>query len=288
MPTKGEIDKESMFRKIIPSAKAAPSSADTGPLPTILSQPAADGQPLFEAAPFALNDVSAPPQEFQPPRQPEFAQGDATDNDTAKNAGDAVAKMPPPVADAPAQTQAEASPQMTAQQPAQPPLQQAPAAPQQAQPPLQQAPAAPQQAQPPLQQAQPPLQQAQPPLQQAPTPQQPAQPPLQQAPAAAQTPPQDATKPFDGPPPYPINLAEYLVDKNYDRFRQKVEGCTCERCRDDVFAITLNKIQPQYVASNHLEAALQNTRELTTEIVTALMNALFIVKRSPRHEESIG
>lgn len=215
MPTKGEIDKEMMFRKIIPSAKPAAEEIAGAPAPAAQAAPPAAGP----ASPAPASPQAAPIKVL------------------AENPPTAAARPPRP-APPPAPGPAPAAP-----------------VPQMAPPP----PAAPLQAAPP-----------------------PAAPSVQPAPPAA-APLADITKAFDGPAPRPVNLAEFLIEKSYERFRQKVNGCTCEHCKDDVFAITLNKIAPQYVASNHLEAALQDTRELTTELVTSMMNALFIVKRNPHH-----
>ncbi len=247
MPTKGEIDKEMMFRKIIPSAKPVAGEKDgtptpDGPAPVSTAPPAPQVQPdvpMAQAVPTkVLTDMPKMPAT---PGPTAIAQPVPTKILTERPAAPAPPQTPPPspAAVAPPPSPVQAAPVVAQPAPPAPVAQTAPAV---------------------------------------------APPAAQVAVAAEPVRPADITKPYDGPAPYPVNLAEFLIEKNYERFRQKVNGCTCERCKDDVFAITLNKIAPQYVASNHLENALQDTRELTTELVTAMMNALFLVKRNPRHE----
>lgn len=83
----------------------------------------------------------------------------------------------------------------------------------------------------------------------------------------------------------PVNIMELLVERYYPRYQQRLGGCECQRCKDDVCGMALNKIQPRYTTTDKLtEQDLQN-RELITETVTALIRAIFIVKRSPHHDD---
>ncbi len=87
-----------------------------------------------------------------------------------------------------------------------------------------------------------------------------------------------------GDVPLPVNVSELLTHQYYAFYREKIDGCPCERCQDDVMALTLNKAPVRYVASNHLDSVQPEVRVLTSEVVEALMNALFLVKNKPRHE----
>lgn len=88
-----------------------------------------------------------------------------------------------------------------------------------------------------------------------------------------------------GPPPAPVNLVEALVSKYYLIYRERLDACSCQRCQDDVSGITLNNVVPRYVTSDMMEGMELSRREMVTETVTALIKALFIVKRNPHHEE---
>jgi competence protein ComFB len=99
-----------------------------------------------------------------------------------------------------------------------------------------------------------------------------------------------AAVPHSVPPgedaPYPLNLAEVLVEQLYPRYLERLSGCPCAKCRDDVFGIALNKVRPRYVPSNRLDPAELHERALVTETVTALLKAIFLVKRKPRHDQA--
>lgn len=125
----------------------------------------------------------------------------------------------------------------------------------------------------------------------------PVQPPV---PAATQAPlPQpyaenaavhrEAPVPKPAPPafdeaPYPVNLAEVVAELYYPRYQQKFNGCHCDKCRDDVLGMALNRVKPHYITNDQMDPALLQDRTLITECVTAMIRALFVVKRSPKHD----
>ena len=82
------------------------------------------------------------------------------------------------------------------------------------------------------------------------------------------------------------NVMEQIVEEKLDEMFKTYDGCTCERCRADIMAITLNNIQPRYAVTDEGElfAKIQccNKRgEL--EIVKQLATAANIVKNNPNH-----
>ncbi|MDL2327031.1 late competence development ComFB family protein, partial [Ruminococcaceae bacterium OttesenSCG-928-A11] len=83
--------------------------------------------------------------------------------------------------------------------------------------------------------------------------------------------------------PFAVNLAELLVDHYYPVYRQRLNACPCPRCQDDACGMALNRIQPRYVVSTELNPEDLRQRTLVAETVTALVHAIFKVKRSPRH-----
>ncbi len=85
---------------------------------------------------------------------------------------------------------------------------------------------------------------------------------------------------------HPVNLVEVLVERYYPRYCSRLDGCGCQRCKDDVYGMALNKVKPHYVRSDQIREEDLANRELITETVTALMQALFAVKRNPHHDEN--
>ena len=84
------------------------------------------------------------------------------------------------------------------------------------------------------------------------------------------------------------NLMEDLVYESLDIVLEGIEGsCSCERCKNDIVAITLNKLPPKYVATDIgliLSKAQNLSSQLNTDILRILTDATEIVKRNPRHE----
>lgn len=130
-----------------------------------------------------------------------------------------------------------------------------------------------------------------------------APPPVYEPPVQQQAAPSPSSQPDIAPPstlptemlaediaqtgerPKPINLPELLAERYYTRYQRRLNCCTCQHCRDDVFAIALNKVHPRYVASDRLDMRALDNREMITETVTALIRALLMVKRNPHHSE---
>jgi len=101
-----------------------------------------------------------------------------------------------------------------------------------------------------------------------------------ETPQPAEPPPRAAA-----PTVLPVNLAEILMQRLYPRYRAKFNACPCSRCHDDACAIALNKVRLRYVPSDRIDPAAFQDRALVTETVTALVKALLLVKRKPRHTE---
>lgn len=84
------------------------------------------------------------------------------------------------------------------------------------------------------------------------------------------------------------NVMETLVEAKVDRLWKNHTGCTCDQCRDDVIALALNNLPPQYVVSHAGAlfvkiAQLENTREV--EITRQVAAAMKVIGESPHHGE---
>lgn len=247
MAAKRELDKESMFRKIMPSAGETRVSNGNETTPEDVS--ALQGGPELSA------------QDAAPvPVQPEYA----------------VQPPPAPAQEQPQETETQEVPAESALSYAE---QAAPAPSQEAQAAVAyDAPAPPQAA---------PVATAY----DVPAPPQAAPAVTYDAPAAAEYPPQEFREhvsentEHDGEKPRPINLAEIVAEEYYPRYQQRLNGCPCPRCKDDVLGITLNKVKPRYIASDRLNPLDLKNRALITETVTCLIQAIQVVKKSPHHNE---
>ncbi len=79
-----------------------------------------------------------------------------------------------------------------------------------------------------------------------------------------------------------VNVAEHAVIKRRDEAIQRLKCCTCDRCIKDVTAIAVNKLTPKYVVI-YEEEVENEVIKYHGDVVTALVNAIIIVKNNPRH-----
>jgi len=82
------------------------------------------------------------------------------------------------------------------------------------------------------------------------------------------------------------NIMEELVDAKLDEIIRSASVCDCEQCRADVYAYALNHLPPKYIATRsgdvftRVKAA---TTQFQADILTALVQAMDIVSKNPRH-----
>jgi len=97
------------------------------------------------------------------------------------------------------------------------------------------------------------------------------------------------TAPPQEPPPPPANnivmtnIMERLVEEQIDEVFNKFNSCKCERCRQDVAAIALNKVKPKYVIAGEDEIDDIAAKQNAGEVKTALVQAVLVVRAHPRH-----
>ncbi|MGI6751261.1 MAG: late competence development ComFB family protein [Anaerovoracaceae bacterium] len=83
-----------------------------------------------------------------------------------------------------------------------------------------------------------------------------------------------------------VNLAELLVKEKLTQVMERMGVCNCEKCTNDVLAITLNSIPPKYVTTDSGKQYLQLNLykdQYETDIIAALTKACTRVKSMPRH-----
>ncbi|PWI57713.1 late competence development ComFB family protein [Sulfoacidibacillus thermotolerans] len=70
-----------------------------------------------------------------------------------------------------------------------------------------------------------------------------------------------------------------LIERGYD-------GCTCERCQNDILAIALNHLPPQYSASPAGEVYIKAKMledQAAVDVMQELARAMEIVREHKRH-----
>ena len=77
--------------------------------------------------------------------------------------------------------------------------------------------------------------------------------------------------------------SEQLVASKLDMAFNKFNCCKCDRCRQDVAALALNKIKPKYIIVDENEAkdVLNNHDDPT--VMSAIIQAMLTVMSHPRH-----
>jgi len=84
------------------------------------------------------------------------------------------------------------------------------------------------------------------------------------------------------------NCMEDAVFSTIDIVLEDFDGCKCSHCLNDIAALALNILKPQYVSTSKGEVygksrMLQLQYEI--DVTTAIMKASTVVKKSPHHAE---
>ena len=119
----------------------------------------------------------------------------------------------------------------------------------------------------------------------APAVEEPPAPAVEEPPApAVEEPPAPAVEEPEGP--VLINVMEQLAEVLADKYIRLFGLCTCERCRRDVLALTLNELPPRYQVMPMQEFKLRSDMYLNRyggEITSQLLRACQTVMTAPRH-----
>ena len=84
-----------------------------------------------------------------------------------------------------------------------------------------------------------------------------------------------------------INYMEIWVQEYMDILLEKVDGCKCDKCKRDIFTLSLNNLKPYYVATplGKIMAKLESTKQqVETNIVVEVTKAINKVNGSPNHD----
>lgn len=82
-----------------------------------------------------------------------------------------------------------------------------------------------------------------------------------------------------------VNVIEELVISRLDSTLMRFNCCKCNKCKKDIAAITLNKLAPHYVVIRRGDREKQEQAEKLygSSVTGALVQAIMLVKKSPRH-----
>jgi len=83
-------------------------------------------------------------------------------------------------------------------------------------------------------------------------------------------------------------MEELVMEILDDVLRGKKEFCSCERCRLDTIALTLNHLPAKYCVTDAGRAYTKlKTTELQfrTDVVREIVEALKVVRADPRHKQ---
>lgn len=83
-----------------------------------------------------------------------------------------------------------------------------------------------------------------------------------------------------------LNVMEEIVKDKIIYFMRQFDLCTCERCKADTIALTMNGLMPKYIVT--LPAAVPPlisyyTNRLISDVTVEAIKACMTVKDNPRH-----
>lgn len=81
------------------------------------------------------------------------------------------------------------------------------------------------------------------------------------------------------------NLTEKLVLKKLDATLKKMNCCRCDRCKEDIIAISLNNLKPMYIVAtkDEIKQKVHELNEMGSEVTTEVIKAVLTVRKNPRH-----
>lgn len=82
-----------------------------------------------------------------------------------------------------------------------------------------------------------------------------------------------------------VNLMEELVISKLDATLDRFNCCKCDKCKKDIAALALNRLKPHYVvmSEQNEEYRRKNEEMYASEVTSALIQAILLVKKEPRH-----
>ena len=85
-----------------------------------------------------------------------------------------------------------------------------------------------------------------------------------------------------------INYMEIWVKEHMEELLKDSDICKCEKCKRDIYALSLNNLKPFYVATLRgrlITKASGMHQQLETDIIIEITKAINIVNNKPMHDE---
>jgi hypothetical protein len=81
------------------------------------------------------------------------------------------------------------------------------------------------------------------------------------------------------------NAMEKLVTEKLDATLRKMNCCRCDRCKEDIVALSLNKLEPRYIVATReeIDSKISELDNLGLEVTTAILKSVLTVRKNPRH-----
>ncbi|WP_026887417.1 late competence development ComFB family protein [Clostridium beijerinckii] len=84
-----------------------------------------------------------------------------------------------------------------------------------------------------------------------------------------------------------INYMEIWVKEYMEILLAKTDGCKCDKCKRDIFTLSLNNLKPYYVATplGKIMAKIESTKQqVETDIIVQVTTAIKKVSDNPNHD----
>jgi len=84
-----------------------------------------------------------------------------------------------------------------------------------------------------------------------------------------------------------VNFMEIWVEDYMEILLEKVNGCKCDKCKRDIYTLTLNNLKPYYVATplGKIMAKIESTKQqVETDIIVQVTKAINKVHSNPNHD----
>ena len=83
------------------------------------------------------------------------------------------------------------------------------------------------------------------------------------------------------------NVMEEVVQAVLQQYEKELKlNCNCDRCKDDIMAIALNQLKPQYIVEEKYNPYIRVNhvadRQGATNILSTVVKAASLVSESPR------
>lgn len=85
-----------------------------------------------------------------------------------------------------------------------------------------------------------------------------------------------------------INYMEIWVKEYMDLLLERTSGCSCEKCKRDIFTLSMNNLKPCYVATpiGNIMARLESTKQQAeTDIIVQITKSINKINENPNHDK---